>query len=439
MAQNVLLIGGGGREHAIAWKLRQSPRLTDLHVAPGNAGTAEVGHNVDLPIPKTGSPPSAVEPYLDAATSLARSLKADLVFVAPDDPLSWGLVDRLDAEGIAAFGPSRAAATIEASKGWAKDFMARHAIPHPRTATFTDASAARDYLRSNPQALVVKANGLAAGKGTIVCASTDDALTAVDELMVRGAMGESGRTVVIEDRISGPETSAHAFTDGKTVVHMPLSCDHKTVFDGGVGPNTGGMGVYSPPAWVNAETESEIRTRVTEAAVAGMAAEGRVYKGVIYPGIMVTEDGVQVIEFNARFGDPEAQALLPRLKSDLLDMAWACVNGSLQELAVEWRSEASVCVVLASGGYPGSYPTGLPISGVEDVDPDVHVFHAGTSRADGRLVTNGGRVLNVVALGAGLEEARRQAYANVERIHFEGMHYRRDIGLFEQVGAGVQA
>ena len=436
---NVLLIGSGGREHAIAWKLRQSPKLTDLHIAPGNAGTAAVGHNLDLPMPKTGSSPETVAPYLDAATRLARDLKVDLVFVAPDDPLSWGLVDSLEAAGIAAFGPSKAAAAIEASKSWAKGFMSRHDIPHAATATFSNVEAARRHLLSNPRALVVKADGLAAGKGTIVCDSTDEALAAIDALMVRRTMGDSGLTVVIEDRISGPETSAHAFSDGKTVVHMPLSCDHKTIFDGGVGPNTGGMGVYSPPPWVSARTEAEIQTRVTLAAVAGMAAEGRSYCGVIYPGIMVTDDGIRVIEFNARFGDPEAQALLPRLDADLLEIAWACVNGSLQEVEVRWRLEASVCVALASGGYPASYPTGLPISGIEDVDPGVQVFHAGTKQDANGVVTNGGRVLNVVALGADLEAARRKAYANVERIRFDGMHYRRDIGAVERTGAGVQA
>jgi len=432
---NVLLIGGGGREHAIAWKLRQSPRTTDLHIAPGNAGTAEVGHNLSLPVPRTGAGPDQVEPYLDSVVARAQELKVDLVFVAPDDPLAWGLVDRLEGAGIAAFGPSQAAAAIEASKAWAKEFMARHAIPHAPTATFSDAAAARAHVLANPRALVVKADGLAAGKGTIVCDSTEEALRAVDDLMLQGAMGAAGRTVVIEERLSGRETSAHAFTDGKTVVHMPLSCDHKTVFDGGVGPNTGGMGVYSPPSWVSAAQEREIQERVTEAAVAGMAAERRPFRGVIYPGIMVTADGIRVIEFNARLGDPEAQALLPRLDGDLLDVAWACVNGTLGEVNVRWRPEASVCVVLASGGYPGAYSTGLPIAGVEDVDPGVQVFHAGTRREDGRLLTNGGRVLNVVALGSDLEDARRKAYANVERIRFEGMHYRRDIGALE----GAQA
>jgi phosphoribosylamine--glycine ligase len=434
---NVLLIGGGGREHAIAWKLRQSQKLTDLHIAPGNPGTAALGHNVDLPIPKTGSPPADVEPYLEAAVSAARDLNVDLVFVAPDDPLSWGLVDRLEAAGISAFGPSRAAAELESSKAWASGFMARHAIPHPWTATFSSLAQARAFVREQASQVVVKASGLAAGKGSIVTSSTDEALEALDDLMEGRAVGDAGRIVVVMERLFGPETSAHAFTDGKTVVHMPLSCDHKTVFDGGVGPNTGGMGVYSPPPWVSTELEAEIQTRVTEPTVAAMAAEDRPYRGVIYPGIMVTADGIRVIEFNARFGDPETQALLPRLEGDLLDIAWACVNGTLASVEVRWRPEASVCVALASGGYPGSYRTGLPISGIDEVEPGVLVFHAGT-RVDGdHVVTSGGRVLNVVAMGADLEEARRKAYANVERIRFEGMHYRRDIGLVETAGVRV--
>jgi phosphoribosylamine--glycine ligase len=434
---NVLLIGGGGREHAIAWKLRQSPRLADLHIAPGNAGTTALGHNVDLPIPKTGSPPSEVELYLEAATKLARDLRVDLVFVAPDDPLSWGLVDRLEAAGIAAFGPSKAAAEIEASKAWASGFMARHGIPHPWTASFTSLPEARAFVREQASQVVVKASGLAAGKGSIVTSSTDEALQALDDLMEGRAVGDAGRTVVVMERLFGPETSAHAFTDGRTVVHMPLSCDHKTVFDGGAGPNTGGMGVYSPPPWVSPELEAEIQRRVTEPTVAGMAAERRPYRGVIYPGIMVTADGIRVIEFNARLGDPEAQALLPRLEGDLLEIARACVNGTLADVEVRWRPEASVCVVLASGGYPGPYETRLPIRGLEDLDPDILVFHAGTRAAADGIVTAGGRVLNVVAMGADLEEARRKAYANVERIHFEGVHYRRDIGLVERSGVGV--
>ena len=427
---NVLLIGGGGREHAIAWKLRQSPRLTDLHVAPGNAGTAAIANNVDLPIPKTGAPQNEVERYLDAATRKARELKVDLVFVAPDDPLAWGLVDRLEAAGIAAFGPTMAAAHLEASKSWAKGLLARHGIPHTATQTFDDVEAARAFVNAATTQLVVKADGLAAGKGAIVTGTTEEALAAVEALMSDGVAGEAGRRITIEERVSGREVSAHAFSDGKSIAPMPLSCDHKAVFDGGEGPNTGGMGVYSPPWWAQPGLEDEITRTILQPIADGMRAEGQPFRGVIYPGIMVSEGGPRVFEVNARMGDPEAQALLVRLKSDLLDIVSACVEGRLHEVAVEWSGEASVCVVLASGGYPGSYRTGLPIAGVDNVDADVEVFHAGTRRDEsGRLVTAGGRVLNVVATAPTLAGARAKAYANVGRIRFEGIHYRRDIGL----------
>ncbi len=426
---NVLLIGSGGREHAIAWKLRQSPLLTDLHVAPGNAGTDAVGHNVDLPVPRNGAPQGDIDAYLDAVAKTARDLKIDLVFVAPDDPLSWGLVDRIEAEGIAAFGPSKAAARIEASKAWAKQFMQRHAIRHPSAVSFDDAGAARDHVLAAQTQLVVKADGLATGKGALVTSSKDEALEAIDELMVQRLLGDAGARVVIEERISAREVSGHAFSDGKTVVPMPLSCDHKTVFEGGVGPNTGGMGVYSPPWWADGRLDAAIRDNVLLPAVRGMASDGVPFKGILYPGVFSTPEGPLVFEFNARFGDPEAQSLLVRLDSDLLEIAWACANGTLDNVDVRWSSDASVCVVMASNGYPGSYATGLPISGLEDVDPDVVVFHAGTRRdTEGRVVTAGGRVLGVTAKGPSLEDARRKAYANVERIGFEGAHYRRDIG-----------
>lgn len=426
---NVLLIGGGGREHAIAWKLRQSPRLTDLHVAPGNAGTAAIAHNIDLPIPKTGAAPAEVEPYLDAVVRKARELRIDLVFVAPDDPLAWGLVDRVQAAGIAAFGPNKAAARLEASKSWAKQLLARHGVPHTPTRAFDDIEAARAYVHSAKTQLVVKADGLAAGKGAIVTSTREEALAAVEALMRDRALGEAGSRITIEERLTGREVSGHAFCDGRVVAPMPLSCDHKAVFDGGRGPNTGGMGVYSPPWWAQPGLAEEITRRILQPIADGMQAEGAPFRGVIYPGIMVTEGGPQVFEVNARLGDPEAQALLVRLKSDLLAIAWACAQGDLSGVQVEWAEEPSVCVVIASGGYPGSYETGLPITGVQDVDADVQVFHAGTRRdAAGRLLTAGGRVLGVTATGRTLAEARDKAYANVQRIHFEGMHYRRDIG-----------
>lgn len=347
--------------------------------------------------------------------------------MAPDDPLAWGLVNTLELAGIPAFGPSKAAARLEASKAWAKQLMQRHKIPHTRTQIFDDVEAARAFVRAAKTQVVIKADGLAVGKGAIVTSTTDEALAAIDELH---ALGESGRRLTIEERITAREVSAHAFSDGKTVAPMPLSCDHKTVFDNGQGPNTGGMGVYSPPWWAEDGLQGEITARVLQPLVRAMASEGTPFRGIVYPGVFVNESGIQVFECNARFGDPEAQALLVRLKTDLLEIISAAARGRLSHVPVEWSDEASVCVVMASGGYPGSYATGLPITGIEDVDDDVVVFHAGTRRReDGALVTAGGRVLGVTATGPTLEVARQKAYANVERIHFEGAHYRRDIGL----------
>jgi phosphoribosylamine---glycine ligase len=427
---NVLLIGGGGREHAIAWRLRQSPRLDDLFIAPGNAGTAEVGRNIELPIPKTGAPYSDVEPYLEGLVKAAVDLKVDFVFIGPDDPLSWGAVDRLEAAGVPAFGPTQAAYRLESSKAWAKEFMSRYQIPHSRSAIFDDASAARDYVLSTEGQFVVKADGLSAGKGAIVTSTTEDALQAIDQLMRERVLGDAGSRVVIEERLRGRETGPQAFSDGRTLVPFPLSCDHKAIYDGDQGPNTGGMGVYSPPWWADTQLGHDLTDRVLRPAVDGMKAEGTPFRGILYPNIMVTDAGPRVFEFNARMGDPEAQALMPLLDADLVDIAWAAINGRLDQTSAAWYDRASVCVVLASNGYPLNYETGLPISGLDDLEPDVHAFYAGTRRDDGgTLRTSGGRVLSIVATGASLEEARARAYRNVERVQFEGAHYRRDIGL----------
>jgi phosphoribosylamine---glycine ligase len=423
----VLLIGSGGREHAIAWKLSQSPRLTQLFVAPGNAGTEPIARNLALPIPKTTASPAEIRTYVQALVRTARELEIDLAWVAPDDPLAWGLVDALQQAGVRAFGPSQLAARLEASKSWAKQLMQRHGVPHTRTAIFDDVEAARAYVRAASTQLVVKADGLSVGKGAIVTATEEEALAAIDELH---ALGEAGKRLTIEERVTAREVSAHAFSDGKALAPMPLSCDHKSVFEGGRGPNTGGMGVYSPPWWANELLQAQITAQVLEPLVRALAAEGTPFQGIVYPGVFVHESGLLVFECNARFGDPEAQALLVRLETDLLEIVEACVATRLDRLAIEWSRDASVCVVLASGGYPGAYATGLSITGLEDVDRDVVVFHAGTKRRDdGTLVTAGGRVLGVTATGPSLGAARQKAYANVARIHFEGMHYRRDIGL----------
>ena len=415
---NVLLLGSGAREHAIAWKLSQSPKLTNLFVAPGNPGTASLATN--LPI-NAGD--------FDEIVRTCKDRQIDLAVVGSEEPIAAGLVDRLTVEGIAAFGPTKDAAQIESSKVFSKELMSRHGIPTAPFGIFDNEAEARAYIDAAEGSLVVKADGLARGKGVIVTDSKESAQDAVTAIMRDRAFGAAGDRVVIEQRLFGPEVSAHAFTDGKTVAHMPFSCDHKPIFDGDEGPNTGGMGAYSPPGWFDLAGEARVRSEVTETAIKAMFDEGRPYKGVLYPGVLCDSSGLMVLEFNCRFGDPEAQVLFPRLESDLLEVLWAVANNTLAGVDLRWSDDACVGVVLASGGYPGSYETGLPIDGLEDLDPDVIVFHAGTAEGDdGRLVTAGGRVLTVSALGPDLEAARNKAYANVERIRFDGMHYRRDIG-----------
>ena len=419
MSTNVLLLGGGGREHAIAWKLAQSPRLGSLTSAPGNAGTAQYSENLAGLDENDG----------DAVVAAASRLRADLVVVGPEAPLAAGVADALRAEGVPVFGPSRAAAEIESSKSFAKELMHDAGIETGHAAVFDDPEAAMHYVRRFGGEHVVKADGLAAGKGVTVCDTPQEALAAIEAAMVDGVFGEAGARVLVEQRLRGPETSAHAFTDGTSVAHMPFSCDHKPVFDGDRGPNTGGMGVYSPPGWLAEADARAIEREVTERAVAALSASGREYRGVLYPGMMMTADGPKVIEFNCRFGDPEAEALLPRLRSDLLEICEAVAHGRLAEVEVEWSDEATVGVMMASGGYPGSYDTGLPISGVGGSDYGVQVFLAGAQRDEaGVLRTAGGRVLCVVASGASLSEARAAAYERVRAISFEGAHFRTDIG-----------
>jgi phosphoribosylamine---glycine ligase len=415
---NALIIGSGAREHAIAWKLRQSSRLTDLFVAPGNGGTAAIAQNLPLNPTDAG-----------AVSQAARDYNIDLVIVGSEAPLAAGLVDRLIVQGIAAFGPSQSAARIESSKAFAKDLMRHHNIPTAAAQTFTSRAVARDYIESRSGPLVVKADGLAAGKGVFVCDTTEEALRAVDLMLGDAAIfGASGSTVLVEQRLSGREISAHAFTDGVTVAPMPFSCDYKRIYDGDEGPNTGGMGGYSPALWLDEPLEPLIHQTITEAAIHAMREEGSPFRGVLYPGLMITAEGPRVIEFNSRFGDPETQVLLPRLKSDLLEICWAVVNNRLADAEIEWSTDVCAAVVIASGGYPDEYETGLPVAGLGSVEPGVHVFHAGTTLGDdGTVLTSGGRVLTVVATASTLPEARAIAYRNVQRIHFSRAHYRRDI------------
>ncbi len=414
---NVLLVGSGGREHAIAWKVAQSPRLTKLYTAPGNPGTAALGENVAIKLAD----------HL-AVVRLCRDKRIDLVIVGPEAPLAAGLADDLSAAEIKVFGPSRAAAQIEASKVFSKNFMPRHGIPTARYATFDDIAEALAYLDRVDYPVVLKASGLAAGKGVILPESVEEAKTALQTMLSGEAFGEAGREVVIEERLSGPEVTLMAFSDGVTVKPMIPSQDHKRIFDGDRGPNTGGMGAYAPVPVCPPEMVSELLRIAMQPAAEGLRQEGRPFVGVLYGGFMLTADGPRVIEFNCRFGDPETQVVLPLLESDLLEIALACAEGRLDQVDVRWKGAAAACVVLSSGGYPGEYQTGCPISGLEAEIPNAVVFHAGTKQVDGKIVTAGGRVLGVSGWGADIRSALAAAYERITAIRFDGMHYRKDIG-----------
>lgn len=412
----VLVVGSGGREHAIVWALANSPRVTELYCAPGNAGIAQLA---------TCVPVSATD--VDGMVNWAKENQMDFVMVAPDDPLALGMVDALEAAGIPAFGPHKNAAIIEASKAFSKELMAKYAIPTAKYATFTDMDAAIAYIHAQGAPIVVKADGLALGKGVTVAATEDEAVDAVKSMMADNKFGASGATVVIEECMTGPEVTVLAFADGEHIVPMPSSQDHKRAFDGNEGPNTGGMGSISPVACYTPEIAARCMQEIFAPTMAAMKAEGRPFKGVIYFGLMLTPDGPKVVEYNARFGDPECQALLSRLDTDLMDILEACVNGTLDQIEVKWKQEAACCLVLASGGYPMAYEKGKVITGLDEVEGAV-VFHAGTAEKDGQIVTNGGRVLGVTALGADLEQAIEYAYAAAKPIHFDQMHFRTDIG-----------
>ena len=415
----VLLVGGGGREHALAWKLAQSEHLGALVAAPGNPGIAA---HAECAAVKDGD--------LDELVALARRERPDLVVVGPELPLSLGLADRLRAAGLSVFGPSQAAARIESSKAFAKDLMARHGIPTAAFHVFTRAEAARAYCRELGAPVVVKTDGLAAGKGAIVCASLDEADRAVALCLEDGAFGDAGRTVVVEEFMTGEEVSFFALSDGVSALPFGAAQDHKTVWDGDRGPNTGGMGAYSPAPVFDTEVQERAMAQIVRPTIAALAKEGCPYQGVLYVGLMLTPAGPRVVEFNCRFGDPECQAILPRLDQDLLPLLDAVAQGRGLPASLAWRREASVCVVAASGGYPGPYDTGVTITGVEEAGrlAGVTVFHAGTARRDGVLVTAGGRVLGVQALGGDIAGAIARAYAALDRIAFPGMHARRDIG-----------
>ncbi|OGK83732.1 MAG: phosphoribosylamine--glycine ligase [Candidatus Rokubacteria bacterium GWC2_70_16] len=418
----VLVVGGGGREHALAWAIARSPLLTGLVVAPGNPGIAR--HGRCAPVRDT-----AVEELV----ALAAAERPELVVVGPEAPLALGLGDRLRARGLPVFGPSAAAARLESSKAFAKDLMARHGIPTAHFRVFDAPAPARAYCRKLGAPLVVKADGLAAGKGAIVCRTLEEADRAVARCLEERAFGEAGLRLVVEEFMAGEEASFFALSDGAAVLPLVAAQDHKTVFDDDRGPNTGGMGAYSPAPVMDEEMTDRVITEIVRPTIAAMAKEGAPYSGVLFVGLMITRDGPRVVEFNCRFGDPECQAILPRLDEDLLPLLEAVARGRGLPAAIRWRAEASACVVMASGGYPGHYETGREISGLDPTGalPDVEgvqVFHAGTALRAGRLVTAGGRVLGVQALGHDIREAVVRAYAAAARIRFDGAHFRRDIG-----------
>jgi phosphoribosylamine---glycine ligase len=416
----ILVIGSGGREHALAWKLRQSPHAERIFCAPGNAGTAEVAENVAI---------SASD--LETLVRFAKENRIDLTVVGPDDPLAAGIVDLFAAEKLRAFGPTKSAARIEASKIFAKELMRSQKIPTAEARTFSDSSVALHYCERLKFPVVIKADGLALGKGVIIAADAAAARSAIDEMMNQGRFGDAGRRIVIEDFLRGTECSLHALVDGSSYRLLESARDHKRALDGDQGPNTGGMGAFSPANNWNKKLQSKFETEIMQPLLGGLLQERITFHGLLYPGLIITSEGARVLEFNCRFGDPETQALLPRMKSDLLPLLEATIDGNLSKCALEWDTRAAVTVVLASGGYPGKYEIGKTISGLNDAAKvqNVQIFHAGTKRADGEVKTAGGRVLAVTALGSTLGAARARAYETVSRLHFENCHYRRDVAL----------
>ncbi|MBZ4654638.1 MAG: phosphoribosylamine--glycine ligase [Peptococcaceae bacterium] len=413
---NVLIVGSGGREHALAWKIAQSPKVENLYCVPGNAGISRLARCFPL---KAEDIPGIV--------AFAQEKSINLVVVGPELPLTLGLVDALEKKGIMAFGPSQRAAQIEGSKAFAKDLMHKYGIPTARYGTFTDVETARNFAREMKGPWVVKADGLAAGKGVLICTSMEETFAAIDQVLVGKNFGSAGDRLVIEEFLEGEELSLMAFCDGETVVPMVSAQDHKRVFTGDQGPNTGGMGAYSPAPVATPRLLEEAQKTILEPTVKAMAQEGRPFKGVLYAGLMITEEGPKVLEFNARFGDPETQVVLPRLENDLIEVMDAVIAGRLTEIEIKWKPEACVSVVMASGGYPGDYEQGYPITGLDQVPEGVIVFHSGTAFDGERIVTKGGRVLAVTALGADLRQAVDKAYEGVKAINFTKAHYRTDI------------
>lgn len=415
---NVLVVGRGGREHAIVWSLAKSKKVSNIYCAPGNAGIAEIAQCVDID-----------EMDFDRLAQFALDNRVDLVVIGPEDPLFAGAVDALEEKGLAVFGPRKNAAIIEGSKVFAKQLMQKYNIPTASYASFDRLDEARAYLLQQRAPIVIKADGLAAGKGVTVAMTMEEAEEALVSMMEEKMFGEAGNRVVIEQYLQGEEMTILAFVDGETVVPMVPSQDHKPVFDGDQGPNTGGMGTYSPVPHVPQSVVNEAIETILKPAAKAMVAEGRPFRGILYAGLMLTDEGPKTVEFNCRFGDPETQVILPRLKTDLLEIFLATLEGRLEETDIEWHEDAAVCVVLTSGGYPGPYEKGIPIERLNEVAHSI-VFHAGTKKMpDGRIVTSGGRLLGIAALGRTITEAREKAYKDAEIIRYEGKHYRTDIAL----------
>src|SRR5262245_1727340 len=419
-AMRILVIGSGGREHALTWKLRQSPHADRIFCAPGNAGTDEIAENVAIAVSD-----------LTALVRFARENQVDLTVVGPDDPLAAGIVDLFAAAKLRAFGPDKSAARIESSKIFAKELMHAQRIPTAEARTFSNSDDALRYCERLRFPIVIKADGLALGKGVVIAADADTARSTIDDMMNQARFGDAGRRIIIEEFLHGSECSLHALVDGKNYLLLESARDHKRALDGDQGPNTGGMGAFSPANNWNSKLQSRFETEIMRPLLRGFIQEGVMFRGLLYPGLMITSDGPRVLEFNCRFGDPETQALLPRMKSDLLPLLQATIDGKIDSYTIEWDKHAAVGVVLASAGYPGKYETGKVIFGLEEAAKmeGVRVFHAGTKIADDKIVTSGGRVLAVTALGSTITAARLRAYEAVSRIHFDGCHYRRDIAL----------
>lgn len=416
----ILVVGGGGREHAICRKLAQSPRVEKIYCAPGNGGISRIAECV--PVKATD---------IEGVTAFALDKRIDMVMVAPDDPLAAGMVDALEARGIRAFGPRKDAAVLESSKAFSKDLMKKYGIPTAKYEVFEDCAQAKKYLENQKYPIVVKADGLALGKGVIIAQEVDQAQEAVDSILADKVFGKAGDRLVIEEFLYGPEVSILAFTDGKTVVPMVSSQDHKRAYDNDKGLNTGGMGTFSPSRIYTPEMADYCMEKIYKPTIEAMNKENRKFKGVLYFGLIITPDGPKVLEYNARFGDPETQVVLPRLKNDLVDIFDAVIDEKLASLQIEWDNNAAVCVIMASGGYPEKYATGFEITGIEAAEKEcgVTVFHAGTKLSGGNFLTSGGRVLGVTAVAPTLEAARAKAYEGVGRISFKDAHYRKDIGI----------